>query len=34
MSDELSGHHVESVVYPQYATKGELAQASVNFLDW
>ncbi|PSR82906.1 hypothetical protein BD289DRAFT_461499 [Coniella lustricola] len=34
VSSELPGHKVESVVYPQYATKGELAQASINFLEW
>ncbi|ROW04564.1 hypothetical protein VMCG_04948 [Cytospora schulzeri] len=31
---ELPDHDVESVIYPQYATKGELAEASVNFLEW
>lgn len=31
---QLPDHHVESIVYPKYATKGELTEASVNFLDW
>lgn len=31
---QLPDNNVESVVYPKYATKGELTQASVNFLDW
>ncbi|KAK7748670.1 hypothetical protein SLS53_000691 [Cytospora paraplurivora] len=34
VSKELTGHDVESVIYPQYATKGELAEASVVFLEW
>lgn len=34
VSSQLPDNNVESVVYPQYATKGELTQASVNFLDW
>ena len=34
LSSELADHHVESVIYPQYATKGELTEASINFLEW
>lgn len=34
LSSQLSDHNVESVVYPKYATKGELTEASVNFLEW
>ncbi|KAK7702253.1 hypothetical protein SLS64_009831 [Diaporthe eres] len=34
ISSQLSDHNVESVVYPKYATKGELTEASVNFLEW
>lgn len=34
VNSELPAHDVSSVVYPQYATKGELAEASVNFLEW
>ena len=34
MSSQLSDHNVESVIYPKYATKGELNEASVNFLEW
>lgn len=31
---ELEGHHVESVVYPKYETKGELLQCTTKFLEW
>lgn len=34
VGSQLPDHHVESVVYPKYATKGELTEASINFLDW
>ncbi|KAG6355560.1 hypothetical protein INS49_003522 [Diaporthe citri] len=34
LSSQLSDHNVESVIYPKYATKGELTEASVNFLEW
>ncbi|KAF3766947.1 hypothetical protein M406DRAFT_252258 [Cryphonectria parasitica EP155] len=34
VSSELPDHRVESVVYPKYATKGELVEASGNFLEW
>ena len=34
LSSQLSDHHVESVIYPKYATKGELTEASINFLEW
>lgn len=34
LSSQLTDHHVESVIYPKYATKGELTEASVNFLEW
>jgi hypothetical protein len=27
-------HRVEAVVYPQYETKGELAQATEAFVEW
>ncbi|KAI0175404.1 hypothetical protein BJ166DRAFT_478117 [Pestalotiopsis sp. NC0098] len=30
----LSDHSVESVVYPKYETKGELAQSTDQFLSW
>ena len=34
LSSQLTDHNVESVIYPKYATKGELTEASVNFLEW
>ncbi|KAI3392071.1 hypothetical protein diail_6300 [Diaporthe ilicicola] len=34
LSSQLSDQNVESVIYPKYATKGELSEASVNFLEW
>lgn len=34
MSSQLPDHDVCSVVYPKYATKGELNEASINFLEW
>lgn len=34
LSSQLTDHDVESVIYPKYATKGELTEASVNFLEW
>ncbi|POS68623.1 hypothetical protein DHEL01_v212983 [Diaporthe helianthi] len=34
LSSQLHDHNVESVIYPKYATKGELTEASVNFLEW
>lgn len=34
LSNQLTDHNVESVIYPKYATKGELTEASVNFLEW
>lgn len=34
MSSQLADQDVYSVVYPQYATKGELTEASINFLGW
>ncbi|OHF02555.1 hypothetical protein CORC01_02250 [Colletotrichum orchidophilum] len=34
VTKQLPDHHVESIVYPQYETKGELAQATDAFLSW
>ncbi|KAH7176436.1 hypothetical protein EDB81DRAFT_675163 [Dactylonectria macrodidyma] len=34
VAQQLPDDRVESVVYPQYETKGELAEASAAFLDW
>ncbi|CAN8102242.1 unnamed protein product [Discula destructiva] len=34
VAGQLPDHNVETVVYPKYATKGELAEASVRFLEW
>lgn len=31
---KLPDHSVESVVYPKYETKGELSQATEQFLLW
>lgn len=31
---QLPDHRVESVVYPKYETKGELAQATDAFVEW
>ncbi|ROT38590.1 hypothetical protein SODALDRAFT_295431 [Sodiomyces alkalinus F11] len=31
---QLLDHRVESVVYPKYETKGELAEATAKFLEW
>ncbi|CAG9993923.1 unnamed protein product [Clonostachys byssicola] len=31
---QLPDHHVESVVYPKYETKGELEQATEAFVEW
>jgi len=32
--EALPDHRIESVVYPKYETKGELAQCSAQFLEW
>lgn len=34
ISRQLPEQHIESIVYPTYETKGELAQATQAFLDW
>ncbi|KAJ0300955.1 hypothetical protein COL516b_008131 [Colletotrichum fioriniae] len=34
VTKQLPDHRVESIVYPQYETKGELAQATEAFLAW
>ncbi|KAM0815903.1 putative DUF676 domain-containing protein [Seiridium cardinale] len=34
VAKKLPDHGVESVVYPKYETKGELAQSSEQFLSW
>ncbi|GJC87610.1 hypothetical protein ColLi_10448 [Colletotrichum liriopes] len=34
VTKQLPDHRVESTVYPQYETKGELAQATEAFLSW
>ncbi|WYZ37667.1 hypothetical protein EsH8_II_001173 [Colletotrichum jinshuiense] len=34
VTKQLPDHRVESIVYPQYETKGELAQATEAFLGW
>ena len=34
ISANLDDEHVESVVYPKYETKGELAQSTEAFLTW
>ncbi|KAK1634232.1 hypothetical protein BDP81DRAFT_432414 [Colletotrichum phormii] len=34
VTKQLPDHWVESIVYPQYETKGELAQATEAFLSW
>lgn len=34
VGSQLPDHNVETVVYPKYATKGELAEASSTFLEW
>ncbi|KAK2041674.1 hypothetical protein LZ31DRAFT_586325 [Colletotrichum somersetense] len=34
VTKQLPDHRVESIVYPQYETKGELAQAAEAFLSW
>ncbi|KAK1688995.1 hypothetical protein BDP55DRAFT_510040, partial [Colletotrichum godetiae] len=34
VTKQLPDHRVESIVYPQYETKGELAQATEAFLSW
>lgn len=31
---QLPDHRVESIVYPKYETKGELAQATEAFVEW
>ncbi|KAH7305804.1 hypothetical protein B0I35DRAFT_443313 [Stachybotrys elegans] len=31
---QIPDHHVESIVYPKYETKGELPMASAAFLEW
>lgn len=34
MKKQLPDHRIESAVYPQYETSGELAQASQALLEW
>ncbi|OIW22802.1 hypothetical protein CONLIGDRAFT_664828 [Coniochaeta ligniaria NRRL 30616] len=34
ISSNLGDEHIESVVYPKYETKGELAQSTEAFLEW
>jgi hypothetical protein len=34
ISSNLDDEHIESVVYPKYETKGELAQSTEAFLGW
>ncbi|KAH8898947.1 hypothetical protein GQ53DRAFT_607222, partial [Thozetella sp. PMI_491] len=34
VADKLDGHHVESIVYPKYETRGELTQSTAAFLEW
>lgn len=34
VAKELPDHRVESVIYPKYETKGELAEATAQFLEW
>lgn len=34
VSKQLPEHHVQSVVYPKYDTKGELEQATAGFVEW
>ncbi|KAK1981476.1 hypothetical protein LZ30DRAFT_689156 [Colletotrichum cereale] len=34
VTKQLPDHRIESIVYPQYETKGELAQATEAFLSW
>ncbi|SPQ26219.1 64daac73-d641-40bd-a9fa-fcccd5dead5b [Thermothielavioides terrestris] len=34
VANNLEGHEVASVVYPQYETRGELAQSTDAFLEW
>jgi len=34
VTKQLPDHRVKSIVYPQYETKGELAQAAEAFLSW
>ncbi|KAK4163994.1 hypothetical protein QBC43DRAFT_237954 [Cladorrhinum sp. PSN259] len=34
VTNNLSDHLVESVVYPKYETKGELAQSTEAFMEW
>ena len=34
ISSNLDDNHIESVVYPKYETKGELAQSTEAFLGW
>jgi pimeloyl-ACP methyl ester carboxylesterase len=34
VAKRLPDHHVQSVIYPKYETKGELAQATEAFVEW
>ena len=34
IASNLDDNHIESVVYPKYETKGELAQSTEAFLGW
>ncbi|KAJ0269663.1 hypothetical protein Brms1b_009745 [Colletotrichum noveboracense] len=34
VTKQLPDHRVESIVYPKYETKGELAEATEAFLAW
>lgn len=34
LSSNLGEDHVESIVYPKYETKGELAETTAAFLEW
>jgi hypothetical protein len=34
LSSNLGENHIESVVYPRYETKGELAEATAAFVEW
>lgn len=34
LSSNLGGDHIESIVYPKYETKGELAETTAAFLEW
>lgn len=34
VAKDLPDHHVSSIVYPKYETKGELGQSTEAFLEW